>query len=234
MSLLSPYIPIGLAMKGLEKSNPKVKSFLGGAASAGYSANEAIDFLRNEFSSPGNKEVRAQTGHLRADEEAGKRRLEHEQAPQRLAQGAAALGAGALGGLGSAALTGASQLAQTVNEEEKPSANAEQPSTQPGGFQEFIKQNPELGAYLDSLMQKGMDPIQAASQAKKHRKFGPLVQSIEGQMGQSFEDLMAQLFQGSQGNGQNTSQNSRPSGQNTSQSGGDSELIAALQQILKM
>lgn len=224
LPLLNKFVPIGLAVKGLERISPKIKSFLGGATAAGYSANEAMDFLREQFSGP---QMQEPGKGARPDEKAAFNRRRHEETPQKVAQGIASVGAGALGGLGAAALTGAGQVAGEIAGESK----AAESSQQPGGFQEFIKQNPELGSYLDSLMQQGMNPIQAASQAKKHRKFGPLVQSIEGQMGQSFEDMISQLFQGS---GQNTTQNSRPSGQNTTQSGGDSELIAALQQILKM
>ncbi len=227
LPLLNKFVPIGIAVKGLERISPKIKSFLGGATAAGYSANEAIDFLRNQFSGPQMKEPGA---GARPDEKAAFNRREHEETPQKVAQGIAATGAAGLGGLAGAALTGTSQAENLISA----SPQDEQKSSQPGGFLEFIKQNPELGSYLDSLIQKGMNPIQAASEAKKHRKFGPLVQSIEGQMGQSFEDLLSQLFQGSQQNRQNTTQNSRQSGQNTTQSGGDSELIAALQQILKM
>lgn len=230
LPLLNKFVPLGLAVKGLERISPKIKSFLGGATAAGYSANEAMDFLRNQFSGP---QMQEPVKGSRPDEKAAFNRRQHEETPQRVAQGVASIGAGALGGLGAAAVTGAGQVAEELS----PGANQDetsQASQQPSGFLEFIKQNPELGSYLDSLIQKGMNPIQAASEAKKHRKFGPLVQSIEGQMGQSFEDLLSQLFQGSQQNGQNTTQNSRPAGQNTSQSGGDSELIAALQQILKM
>jgi len=224
LPLLNKFVPLGIAVKGLERVSPKIKSFLGGATAAGYSANEAIDFLRDQFSGPQMKQPGA---GARLDEQAAFNRRQHEETPQRVAQGIAATGAAGLGGLGAAALTGATQAENLISG----SPQTEQKVSQPGGFLEFIKQNPELGSYLDSLIQKGMDPIQAASEAKKHRKFGPLVQSIEGQMGQSFEDLIAQLFQGV---GQNTTQNSCPNGQNTSQSGGDSELIAALQQILKM
>ncbi len=216
LPLLNKFVPIGIAVKGLERISPKIKSFLGGATAAGYSANEAIDFLRNQFSGPQMKEPGA---GARPDEKAAFNRREHEETPQKVAQGIAATGAAGLGGLAGAALTGTSQAENLISA----SPQAEQKSSQPGGFLEFIKQNPELGSYLDSLIQKGMNPMQAATEAKKHRKFGPLVQSIEGQMGQSFEDLLSQLFQGSQQNGQNTTQ-----------SGGDSELIAALQQILKM
>lgn len=217
LPLLNKFVPIGIAVKGLEKVSPKLKSFLGGATAAGYSANEAIDFLRDQFSRPHMKQPGS---GARPDEQAAFNRRQHEEAPQRAAQGVASIGAAGLGGLGAAALTGAGQIANQVTSNQQP----DQSSQQPGGFLEFIKQNPELGSYIDSLIQQGIDPIQAASQAKKHRKFSPLVQSIESQMGQSFEDLIAQLFQGSQG-----SQNQR-----SSQPEGDSELIAALQQILKM
>jgi len=229
LPLLNKIVPLGLAAKGLEKINPKMKSFFSGAVAAGYTANEAMDFLRDQFSSGVEQQ---KSGSLRPDEQAGINRRKQEEAPARIAQGIGTLAAGALGGVGASALTGLGQSAMQDSQSTEKESQIQ--SQNPGGFQEFIKQNPELGAYLDSLMQKGMDPVQAASQAKKHRKFGPLVQSIEGQMGQSFEDLISQLFQGSQPNRENTNQNSQQSGQNTTQNAGDSELISALQQILKM
>lgn len=232
MSFLSPYIPIGLAMKGLEKISPKMKSFFGGSLAAGYTANEAMDYLRKEFSSQGQKETRSIDENARPDELAAKARLSHEEQPSRIAQSVGAAGLGALGGVGAAALTGATQAANQISDQPE----AKQASQHPGGFLEFIKQNPELGSYLDSLMQKGADPIQAATQAKQHRKFRPLVESIEKKMGQSFEDLLAQLFQGTQSPQGQRSQASPGQSiqQGNNQSGGDSELISALQQILKM
>ena len=228
LPFLNKIVPIGLAAKGLEKVNPKMKSFFSGALAAGYTADQAMDFLRQQFSGSQDQP----SGSLRPDEEAGMNRRKFEEAPSRIAQGLGTVAAGALGGAGASALTG---LGQAAMQNEQSSAQETQ-SQQPGGFLEFIKQNPELGSYLDSLIQKGMDPIQAASQAKKHRKFAPLVEKVERQMGQSFEDLLAQLFQGSKGPSDQRSQGgmSNQSAQGSDQSGGDSELIAALQQILKM
>lgn len=231
MSFLSPYIPIGLAMKGLEKISPKMKSFFGGSLAAGYTANEAMDYLRNEFSSQGQKETRAVDENARPDELAAKARLSHEEQPSRIAQTVGAAGLGAIGGAGASALTGAAQVANQTSAQPE----AEQASQQPGGFLEFIKQNPELGSYLDSLIQKGADPIQAASQAKGVRKFRPLVESIEKQMGVSFEDLIGQLFQGSQSaQGQQSQQGQAQSLPQGNASPAMSQFMAALQEFKKL
>lgn len=227
LPLLNKIVPIGIAAKGLEKINPKMKSFFSGALAAGYTADQAMDFLRDQFS-PSQEKA---TSSLRPDEESAINRKEYEEAPSKVAQGLGTLAAGSLGGLAGAALTGAGKLAEENNQTSEPER-----SIQPGAFLEFIKKNPELGSYLDSLMQQGADPVQAAMKAKKHRKFAPLVQSIEGQMGQSFEDLLSQLFQGSQRPSDQRSQQGEgvKSPQQQNQSGGDSELIAALQKILSM
>jgi len=231
ISFLSPYIPIGLAMKGLEKISPKMKSFFGGSLAAGYTANEAMDYLRKEFSSPGQKETRATDQNARPDELAAKARLSHEEAPSRIAQGVGAVGLGVLGGAGASALTNVAQAVNQGNEQPQTEQSQEQ---RPGGFVEFIKQNPELGSYLDALMQKGADPIQAALQAKQHRKFRPLVESIEKQMGQSFEDLLSQLFQGAQGAQNQRSQAQVSQGSTQGRNSKLSQFSAALEEYRRL
>lgn len=228
LPLLNKLVPVGLAVKGLERINPKIKSFFGGAIAAGYSADQAMDFLRENLSG---SQMNQPSAGSRPDEQAAFNRRQQEELPGRVAQGVGALGAGAIGGLGASALTSAGEAignAATPQQENQ--------SQQPGGFLEFIKQNPELGSYLDSLMQTGMSPGQAATEARKKRKFLPIIEKIEKQIGQSFEDLLGQLFQGSERPSDQRSQGrtTNQASQGSDQSGGDSELISALQQILKM
>lgn len=189
-SLINPLVPIGLAVKGLEKINPKMKAFFGGATAAGYSANEAMDFLRSEFGSKQN-----QFGN-RPDEEAAMNRSEHERAPERLAKGAAIGAAGILGGIGGAALGGLA----AGSDEQQPT---QQQSTNP--FQEFISQNPELGGFLQKEISSGISPSDAAMKAKGIKKFRESIASIEDEVGQPFESLLGQLFQGSQAKPQSQS-----------------------------
>jgi hypothetical protein len=103
LPLLSRLIPTGIAVKGLEKINPKISSFLGGAFGAGYTADQAIDFLREHLESPDNKGIKARmeqgsaAGTLRPDELAAQKRIrETEEIPNALKS--LALGGSALAG----------------------------------------------------------------------------------------------------------------------------------------
>ena len=227
----------------MAKINENFSNFFAKATAAGFGTNQIVSFMQDIFSNPSaqaekkrlNKGV--SEGTLRPDEEAAAQSIHRAEGPERALKRGAGLAATAGGiGLGVAQLPGLIKkgagilgglLNQGKQSQEQQNQTNEQEPKQPGGFQEFIKQNPELGAYLDSLMQKGLDPVKAASEAKKNRKFGPLVQSIEGQMGQSFEDMISQLFQGSQGNGQNTSQSGNATPAMT-------QFMAALQEFKKL
>ena len=47
--LLSRFVPSDLAAKGLGKIDPKMKDFLNKAIGYGYSAETALNFLRQQF-----------------------------------------------------------------------------------------------------------------------------------------------------------------------------------------
>jgi hypothetical protein len=49
LSLINPILPLELAMKALNKADPRVRKFLTTSAKAGIGANAALDFLRNNF-----------------------------------------------------------------------------------------------------------------------------------------------------------------------------------------
>jgi cytoskeletal protein RodZ len=261
MSFLSPYIPVGLAMKGLEKVSPKMKSFFGGALAAGYTANEAMDFLRNEFSSPGNREIKGKDESARPDELAAKARLSHEEMPSRLAQGVAATGLGAIGGAGAAALTGLDQIEnQPANASQQPataqisaqppqqaqlaaqpqaaSTQSQPPQGVPSAFMEFIKKHPELGNFITKEIQGGLSPIDAALTAKGEKKLKYIIDDIESFIGQPLENIIAQLFNMNMGQKpQGNAQNAQSTGQNTPKSGSNSKIsqfIEAMDKYRKM
>ena len=91
LPMLNRLIPQNLAMKGLAKINPRIGSFLTNATAAGYSVNEALDFLRNQA------EPIADQG-LRPDELAAAKRVQQGNLlPQALGVAAkAGIGAGAI------------------------------------------------------------------------------------------------------------------------------------------
>jgi hypothetical protein len=110
MSLLNQFIPVGLAMKGLEKVDPRMKSFIGSAVGFGYGANEIIDYLRSKSHTAAQKanrqdlEQRVAQGTARPDEAANLERLKQSEVPGDVLQGAATGAAGLLGGMGAAGL----------------------------------------------------------------------------------------------------------------------------------
>lgn len=117
MSLLNKFVPAGLAMKGLEKVDPRLKSFIGTAVGFGYGANEIIDFLRSKAQTASQKETRrdleerAARGAIRPDEAANLARLEQDEMPGDVLQALGSAGAAALGGMGASALSAGSRAA---------------------------------------------------------------------------------------------------------------------------
>jgi len=48
LALTNRFVPLSIAWKGLQKSNPKVKTFMAGAVAAGYPAQDVLSFLRDK------------------------------------------------------------------------------------------------------------------------------------------------------------------------------------------
>lgn len=76
-----------LARKGLEKISPKFKSYFSKALSYGFTANQALDFLSDRFSSEGQKQFQqglAERGakqQLRPDEMEAQAQIQSSQLP---------------------------------------------------------------------------------------------------------------------------------------------------------
>ncbi len=195
MSFLSPFIPVGLAVKGLEKINPKMKSFFGGALAAGYTVNQALDYLRSEGSS-------LNEGNSRPDELAAQNRRQNEEVPLKIGKGAAVLGASALGGIGAAAATGANALSQKPQQPQEAGQSGQAQGYDPlAGLKEF----PELIKFIQEEQARGGNAQSIASKARKSVKLGTYVNTIEQTANEPFENLLARLL-GSGGQGQHQSQ----------------------------
>jgi hypothetical protein len=200
LSLLNQFVPVGIAMKGLQKVNPKLKRFLGTSAALGYGANEIIEFLREKAQSVGERQFRSSlqervsNGMARPDEGANLERLNQSALPGNLLQGAAASGIGALGGLGAAGMInkGAKSTITPLIEQTTPQASGEEKP----GIENLFKQYPQLGKAINAEMSKG-SPIEiAAREVKKKKLLKPIISKIENQVGQPFEDVVSQLFYG--------------------------------------
>ncbi len=182
LPFLNKIVPLGLAAKGLEKVNPKMKSFFSGALAAGYTADQAMDFLRDQFSSG----EQSQDGSLRPDELAGLNRRKQEEAPSRVAQGIAATGAGALGGLGAAALTGLGQQATQQAQNAQPQLTQQQTPSSPPPASAAPQQpppspqSPQPAQPQQQAQSPGQQPVQGATAAfmqflQKHPELGNFI-----------------------------------------------------------
>lgn len=228
---ISKIVPEDLVKKGLEKINPKFRKVFGEAEKYGYPAGAVLGFLRSEMGGGSQEPVNPQE---RPDISANKELKRQSQLPQRLAGAVGNVAGGAaLGGLSGAALGGLSSVMSNP-ESSQQSPEQVQPQTKPqpqspeqqkpGGFQTFLDKHPELGRFLDMLIGKGMEPKQAALEAKKQSKLIPMIQDIESNIGQSLEDLMGQLFQGTD----------KFKGSGKQQSQGKTEFLQGLDQLSQM
>ena len=115
LPMLNRLIPQNLAMKGLAKINPRIGSFLTNVTAAGYSVNEALDFLRNQA------EPIADQG-LRPDELAAAKRVQQGNLlPQ-------ALGAAAKAGIGAGAISAIPTVIGNMFQGQAGQAQGQQPS----------------------------------------------------------------------------------------------------------
>jgi flagellar biosynthesis GTPase FlhF len=72
LPLLSTHIPVDLAVKGLSKLSPRLGGFFTGIFGAGYSANEGLDYLRQQVDpddeeAKGLKDLLAQTAKFQEE-----------------------------------------------------------------------------------------------------------------------------------------------------------------------
>jgi hypothetical protein len=233
----------------MAKINPNFSNFFAKATAAGYGTNQIMSFLQDVFSNPSATAEKNRLGKgisegtLRPDEEAAAHAIHRAEAPERALKKAGTLATSVGGvGLGVTKLPGlikqgvalASQMmgkgGQAAPAQENAGSSQEAPSTP---ADQFLRSHPELGNYLDGLISQGMSPIEAAQKAKSNPRWGATIDKIEGDIGQDFISLIAQIF-GIDLNQRSGGQANQTSPQGSNQSGGDSELIAALQQILKM
>ena len=194
----------------MAKINENYSNFFKKATAAGFGTNEIVSFMENLFQNPAGQAEKSRLqqgqaqGSLRPDELAGSQAIHSSEQPGRFLKGAAnvatKIGAAGYGatqlpellkkGLGALGAMGLGNQAKT----EKPLS--EETSESIGGFEEFMKQNPELGSFLQKAIEAGQSPEDAAMRAKGVKKFRDAIANIEDSVGQPFESLLSQLFQG--------------------------------------
>ena len=222
MPLLNELVPVGMAVKGLEKIDPRFKKFFASAAGAGFGIDQAMGYLRSKFSGSGKTQTNM---NLRADEQANQAlvRQSHErpQAAGNALRTGAALGGAALGGLTGLGLGTVAELsdqqqmepeqpidmnaaedqamALEQNYNQKAQENGQgipQPTQDP--FLELAKFDVNLASLFEEQIQNGRTPIEAAAIAQNSSKFGKIISSIEKKTKMSFIDIVEKLFGSSQ------------------------------------
>lgn len=101
----SKSLPVALGLKGMSKIDPRIQRFIGYATSAGFGSDQIMDYIRSKLENPQDQATRSQMesdeaqGRLRPDERANLSMIRDSQRPKDIAQGAASLAIGGLGGL---------------------------------------------------------------------------------------------------------------------------------------
>lgn len=200
----SGYLSDDLVKKGLSKISPKMGKFFRFAEREGHTIGAALSFLNQRFS----EDDAVAEENERPDETANRQSEIQRRAGTNFAKnvGQAAIKAipagiaGSLLGKGASAIHSAiSSIAETQSNQKEPqkSEQTQQEKEIPKtAFANFMNQHPDLGKYLDDLMEKGYDPVSAAKEAKGRAKFRDIIENIEDSVGQSLENLMKYLFEG--------------------------------------
>lgn len=192
MSLLNEFVPLNLAVKGLEKLDPRFKKFLGAALGAGYGADKALDYVRKRID-PSRRE-----GVARPEEESADLDVERSQAPEK---GIAALAGAGLGAAGGAALAGLEGLKSSDKPEE----------TQAPVSENIIAQfSPPLAQFLNQVIESGRTSIEAAGIAESpSQKFTPTIRQMEKTLGMKWYDIVRSVYGGPKLGGSSSSQSVR-------------------------
>jgi hypothetical protein len=207
LPLLNRLIPQGIAMKGLSKLNPRIGSFLTNATAAGYSANEVMDFLRQQTG------IESSEG-LRPDEAAAATRVQQGKAIPR------AIGTAAKVGLGA---SGIAAIPEVIGNMFQGQGQEQQGEQQEQG--NIIQQlSPELFSFIENLLQQGRSIDEAGALAQNDSRFSSIISKLQKSANAKWSDILSSVFGGSQQQAQ----------QPQSSSNADAAIMAALEKILKM
>ncbi len=204
LPLLSKYIPVPTAIKGLTKISPKIGQFIVDATAYGYGADKILDYLRNEIDGGAFKEEkeRVQSGDpsLRPDEAAAGEQIRQREAPSKMIQKGIGLATGIVGGLGAlgeqdegidneqpqASSRSVPQVASIQEEQMEP----QQSKQIPVGVLEAI--SPNLKKFVEDRLSAGSDLNKIASLAKSH--FFDEINQIQNESGMAFRDFLESLY----------------------------------------
>lgn len=224
LPLLNTLLPASLAIKGLSKIDPRLEKFLSYSAASGYSADAALNFLRDKIQSEGEsvEQQRLAQGKqqetLRPDERAAQQRIqETNRVPNTLSKVAAG-GIGALTGL-----SGMRSQNQGKKQDETNKSTSESSFDPLAGLKEF----PELMQFIASEQASGGNAQSIASKARKSAKLSKSVNAIEKNIGEPFENLLSRLL----GQSQQTQQTQQATQQGSQ---GKQQFLQGLNQLGQM
>ena len=210
LPLLNKLLPKNLAVKGLSKIDPRIGKFIANATSAGYAADEALDYLRNQFEPNENQ-------NLRPDQIASQKRLNQSDELKGLA------GTALKTGLGVAGIGAIPQVIGNLfqgQEQEQPTAQEQQ---------NIIEQySPALKQFIDQQIQNGQSPLAAGAIAQQQGKFRNEIEKMTRDHKTTFANIIESIYgQGDQAlQGQQQAQQ-----QGQSQGGVDPQLMQIMQGI---
>lgn len=195
--LNAPGIGAETILNAAKKIAPKLVPFIAGASSAGYAADQVLDFLKNQFISPKEKRERASltervgSGVARPDEAANLSRMERKAAPFENAQQGIRMASQLAGGL--ASLGGQPQQQEEPKKQEAPpQLTQEEISQLPGQPKQLPARGLGQGLPVVNQRAQGMAAPQPQEQS---RSFNPLA-AIIGQFPQLGQFLDEQIKAG--------------------------------------
>lgn len=117
------FLPASVAVKALQKFNPKFKNYFANAVAYGFDVNNALDYLKNKFEGEHSQGFRqgleSREGQLRPDEQISLNRLRQAEMPGKVVRGLASVAGGALlGGVPGATTAAAGELAGNIPQEQ--------------------------------------------------------------------------------------------------------------------
>lgn len=227
LPFLNKLIPSGLAFKGLSKVNPKIGKYLSAVTAAGYSADEALGYLREQL------EGQETDQSLRPDEQAANTRINQiKQIPKALGK-AAQIGAGSagIGAVGAAlpsvlgGLFGGEQDQAPTPENQQPQ-QATQPQNsdqEPSIIHQFA---PKLASLIDQAISSGrtIEEVEAIAKSPANG-FAKTVAHMEKSLGIDFYEILRSIYGGKK-RGQNAKE---PSQQSSPKQPTQSDVLAVQQ-----
>lgn len=171
---LNQALPVGAAVKGLGKVNPKMSDFIYKSIGAGYGADQILDFIRNKLEPEGQQREEGRLrskeaqGSLRPDEKISLDSRRDTDKLQSTVSAGAGLVAGALG--------------------------------VPGGTEETIdiisQESPDLYQFIKEQISQGRSIDEAGAIAQNSKEFSSIINRLKKKTNRNWSDILVEVFGG--------------------------------------